>query len=77
MKQTTTRITNKTKTKPVSDIIKISFSISDKPSIRYSLLTPGGYDRSCPVVITSVVVIVGIIFEGTISVVVVVEVVVV
>ena len=77
MIQTTTRIIIKTKTKPDSDIMKISFSNSDNPSMRYSLLTPGGYDESCSVVVITVIVVVGIISEGIIIVVVVVEVVVV
>ena len=44
--------------------MKISFSISESPLIRFSLLTPGGYDESgCPDVISAIVV-VGIISEG-------------
>ena len=45
--------------------------------MRYSLLAPGGYDRSCCVVVESHIVVVGIILDGIIIVVVVVEVVVV
>ena len=43
--------------------------------MRYSLLTPGGYDESCSIVVISVIIVVGITSEGIRIVVVVVEVV--
>ena len=61
------------RTKPESDIMKISFSISESPLIRISLLTPGGYDEfGFPDVISAIVV--GIISEDSMTEVVVVEV---
>ena len=77
MIQITTKSSNKIKTNPESDIMKISFSISESPLIRFSLLTPGGYDESGVTDVISAIVIVGIISEGIVVGVAVVEVVVV
>ena len=64
MIQITTKSSNKIKTNPESDIMKISFSISESPLIRFSLLTPGGYDESGFPDVISAIVVVGIISEG-------------
>ena len=72
-----TRITIKTRTRQESEMMNISFSNSDKPSMNFSLLTPGGHEESCSVVVKSAIVVVEIISDGSIIVVVVVEVVVV
>ena len=45
-------------------MIKISFSISESPLIRFSLFTPGGYDESGFPDVISAIVVVGIISEG-------------
>ena len=57
--------------------MNISFSNSDNPSMSFSLLTPGGHKESGLTDVTSVTVVDGIISDGSINVVVVVEVVVV
>ena len=57
--------------------MNISFSNSDNPSMSFSLLTPGGHEESGLTDVTSVTVVDGIISDGSINVVVVVEVVVV
>ena len=47
-------------------MINISFSNSDNPSIIFSLLTPGGHEESGFAVVVSVIVVVGIISDGSI-----------